>query len=134
LLLSLLLIVTLPVHLIGLIGNYIPYKLCDVMTKNVKDPQFLSTYRFVLAMGLFFINYLIIFIVSLVFTDLVWFKYFTLLSIPVFGLLSFSWWISFLKLRGKFKFWSLKIKKHEGLNTLKKLRKEIFANLETILK
>ncbi|WP_317898764.1 1-acyl-sn-glycerol-3-phosphate acyltransferase [Aurantibacillus circumpalustris] len=71
---SLLLILFFPIHLIGLIGNYLPFTLTHKLTvKNIKNVEFYSSIAIGIGMFVFWINYIVIFIGIYIFSPTVFY-------------------------------------------------------------
>jgi 1-acyl-sn-glycerol-3-phosphate acyltransferase len=106
---ALLAILFMPLYLYGGILNYLPYKVPVWATKKVKDPQFLSSFRVVLALLLFPIYYIIIIIVGLFVLEPWWLQIAVPVSLPFAGLFAFHYYIEakkmFARLRFNLKTW-----------------------------
>jgi 1-acyl-sn-glycerol-3-phosphate acyltransferase len=122
-----------PVHLYGMILNYLPYRLPVYMTRKIKDRHFISSIRFVLGMLFFFAWYLIIPIASFFIFDNLFLNLAFILSLPVTGIFSFYYYRHLLKLRGKLRWIRLKIKNRKAYDELLRLRKDIITQIEKIL-
>lgn len=106
---SLLLILLSPVYLYGGIVNYLPYKIPVLVTKKIKDTQFISSIRHVVGMVLFPIYYIIIGVISLFIDVEWWFKLAFFVASPILGLFAFKYYIvakkMFARLRYNIKIW-----------------------------
>lgn len=119
----------LPVHLYGMILNYLPYGLPVYLARNIKDPHFISSVRFVLGMLFFFFWYLILIILSFIIFDPVWLSLGFIISLPVTGLFAFYFYRNLLKMRGEFRALRLKIKDREAFDALAADRKELIGKI-----
>jgi 1-acyl-sn-glycerol-3-phosphate acyltransferase len=128
---SLLLLLLFPIHIIGMTANYIPYKLPSLFLKKIKDPQFVSSFAFVLGVILFYLYYLLIVLpLVLIFVTDWWFKLIMLAGLPVAGLFAIEYYFSFRKLKSKWKFLIKSLKKDPFLQQIKNLRSEIIHQVE----
>lgn len=102
---SLLGLLILPVYFFGLIHNYLPYAFTSGRVKNIKDLQFHSSVKFVVAMVVFPLWYMII-AGLLCFTPLPAIsKLIYLLMIPTTGLCAFGLHPWYKKLKSKYRLW-----------------------------
>ncbi|MFO7827016.1 MAG: 1-acyl-sn-glycerol-3-phosphate acyltransferase [Bacteroidales bacterium] len=129
---SLLATVLFPLFLVGAILNYLPYKIPVWATKKVKDPQFISSFRNVIALIVFPVYYIILAVVGiLVFTPW-WMILIILLTIPFAGLFAFHYFIEAKKLfamfRYNFKTWF----KSKDLMELKLLYHQIIEKMDEV--
>ena len=124
----------LPVFMYGAITNYFPYWLTAKLSKKLKDPQFHSTFKFVIGMILFPLYYLILLIPVWIFTDPGWIKWAFLAGLPVTGLFAHIYFIWFKKLRSLWKYQLLTSRKNEQLESLKNLRKNIIITVDELIR
>lgn len=92
-----------PVYLYGFMTNIIQFQLPVLFSRGVKDPQFLSSFRFVLGMIIFTLMYLIYLILLLIFVPNWLLAIAISLTIPLFGILSFKYYKWFKKTSAKFR-------------------------------
>ncbi|HRW63193.1 MAG TPA: hypothetical protein P5132_06875, partial [Bacteroidales bacterium] len=112
-------IIFLPLYIYGSIVNYLPYKLPVILTKKVKDPQFISSFRDVIGMLLFPIYYIILGIISH-FIDVEWYyKLAFFVFSPITGLFAFQYYIAVKKLFAKIRYTIKKWFKNKDLQELK---------------
>lgn len=124
-------ILLLPVFLFGWVNNYLPYWFAGSRTKNIKDPQFHSSFKYVVGMIAFPLWYLVIAGV-LFFTPLSWWQgLLYLLLVPLTGLAAFHYFIGMKKLKARWTFY-LRKKSHEMLD-LTKLRQSIVSHTHLIM-
>jgi len=124
----------LPVFLYGTITNYFPYWFTANISKKLKDPQFHSTFKFVIGMVLFPIYYLILFIPVWILTDPGWIKWAFLASLPLTGLFAHIYFIWFKKLRSLWKYQFLTLRKDKQLESLKILRNNIILIVDELIR
>jgi 1-acyl-sn-glycerol-3-phosphate acyltransferase len=131
---SLITLLLLPVHLYGMILNYLPYGLPIYLARKIKDRHFLSSIRFVAGMLLFFIWYPLLIIASFFIFDNILLNFVFIISLPITGIFSFYYYIHLLKLRGKFRWMMLRIRNKTAYDELITGRKGIIRKIEEILK
>jgi 1-acyl-sn-glycerol-3-phosphate acyltransferase len=126
---SLMKLVLLPVYLYGIITNILPFQIPVWATKEVKDKQFLSSIRFVVAMLVFPIMYAVFYIVFSRFVDSAWWRISFLLSLPLSGYIAFIYsnWVK--RTWARFRY-SLTNKKH--MQSVYQLRNSIREDLDKI--
>lgn len=92
-----------PIHVYGVINNYIPYRIPTWFAENkMKDPQFQSSMKMAMGVLLFFVFWLIQTLLVALFTDgIVWYY---LLSLPVSAWISYHYWIRTLKVQGMIRY------------------------------
>lgn len=129
---SILMVLLSPVYIYGIILNYIPYKIPVLLTKKIKDTQFISSVRDVAGLVLFPFYYLILIIIGLFVLDIWWLKIAIPVSFPITGLFAFHYYIEvkkmFARIRYNFKSW----RKNKDLLELKDCYTYICAKLDDI--
>ena len=101
---SILLSLLSPLHLIGLVSNYIPYKIpVWFVNSKVKDVHFHSSIKLVLGVVCFGLYWgILTLLILLLFGWKIGLAY--LASLPVFALLNWRYWLSLIKTNGRIKF------------------------------
>jgi len=127
------LLILLPVHLLGVINNYLPYKIPTILIKNIKDHQFHSSFKHVMAMVFFPVYYIILMVPALVFLWTWWLKLAYIITLPLTGLFAFKYYIRFKKLSARFRYSRLNSKKSSKIHDLKILRKDIISSMDRIV-
>lgn len=127
------LLILLPFYILGLVNNYIPYKIPDIYTKKIKDPQFHSSFKLVMVMIFFPVYYIILVVIGLIFINPLWLKLAYFVTIPLTGLFAFKYYIRLKKLWAKFRYSRLVKKKNNHIQKLKKLRKDIIDKMNNIV-
>jgi 1-acyl-sn-glycerol-3-phosphate acyltransferase len=122
------------VFLYGALSNYFPYWFTAKISKKLKDPQFHSTFKFVIGLILFPLYYLILFIPVWILTDPGWIKWAFLASLPVTGYFAHTYFIWFKKLRSLWKYQFLTSRKDEQLGSLKDMRKNIIGMVDNLIR
>ena len=87
----------LPVFVAGFVPNILPFALPMRLSRGIKDPQFLSSVRFVIAVVLFFLCHLIYLIPLLIFLPKWWMAFVVLIVLPYLGSLAFRYYVWFRK-------------------------------------
>lgn len=90
-------IVLSPIFFVGYLLNILPFHLPVYFSRNVKDPQFLSSYRYVISIITFTVFYLIYLIIMLIAMPKVWMAFVASVSIPFIGMLAFRYYVWFRK-------------------------------------
>jgi len=116
------------------VTNYFPYWLPAKISKKLKDPQFHSSFKYVIGLILFPLYYLILFIPVWILTDPGWIKWAFLASLPVTGFFAHTYFIWFKKLRSLWKYQFLTGRKDEQLDSLKNLRKHIIRTVDGLIR
>ena len=100
------LIIFAPIHLYGMVNNYLPYHIPRWFAETkMKDPQFQSSMKMALGVVLFTLFWLVQSLLVALFTDgYVWYY---LLSLPITAWISYHYWIRLLKTKGMLKYNSL---------------------------
>jgi hypothetical protein len=129
---SLLLIIFSPVFLFGWLSNYIPYTLPKKMTKTVKDPQFVNSFKFGLALFVFLIYYSIIGILVAVFTEASWIPWAVMEGMLLSGYIAINYAFSYKKLHAVIRFRLLLGRGDKQILRLIALHEEIIATMNKI--
>jgi 1-acyl-sn-glycerol-3-phosphate acyltransferase len=120
----------LPVHLAGMIFNYLPYKLPVIFTKKVKDKQFLSSLHYGLGLVFFFFWYLIAGIVLGLTTGNPIITISVLIFLAAAGIFSFYHYIRLKLLIGRFRLLMLKNTGYEEYHHITAAREAILQLLK----
>lgn len=128
---SLLLLLLVPVFIAGWTGNIIPYFLSSKMVRKVKDPQFLNSFRFAMALIIFLFYYLLVIIITGIFTGPAWIPWLTGMVLAVSGFASLR--ITFLakRLYASLRF-RMERKKSKSIQSLEALFEEITGIMNRI--
>lgn len=96
-----------PIHLYGIINNYIPYKIpVWFVESKIKDITFHGSFKMAFGVLFFKIFWLLqTVVVAFLTDDYIWILY--LVSLPLSAIFSWNYWKLFLKTRGKFRYNSL---------------------------
>jgi hypothetical protein len=123
----------LPLFVYGAILNYFPYWFTAKVSRKLKDPQFHSTFKYVIGLILFPVYYLILFVPIWILADPGWIKWVFLASLPVTGFFAHVYFIWFKKLRSMWKYQFLTARKDAPLESLKNLRKKIIGRVDDLM-
>ncbi len=130
----LILISTLPVYFIGLIGNYIPYKLTYIITtKKVKLVEFKASFNMGIGATLFLFYYPIQFFIIKAFVPHVWWALLVIFLFIISGFLSMHLSPFRKKTWGIYRMLQLKSKHHKVFEYLTKERKDIIESFEALM-
>jgi 1-acyl-sn-glycerol-3-phosphate acyltransferase len=122
-----------PLFLYGLINNWLPFWTPTIPVKNIKDRQFHSSVKFVLAMILFPVFYGIQTLLVAIFTGPTWIAIAYLLSLPLFGYFSFFWHIWHKRWRAGLKYRKMKKSRDPKILELENLYHEIMNEMDGIV-
>jgi 1-acyl-sn-glycerol-3-phosphate acyltransferase len=120
-----------PVFIVGWVSNYLPFWFTGSRVKNIKDPQFHSSFKYVIGMIAFPVWYLVIAGVLFFIPLSVWIKLIYFLLLPVTGLFAFTYYINVKKFWAKF-IYTCNNREPE-IGSLKELRKRIISRMSDIL-
>jgi len=129
---SLLALVGIPFWILGLLFNYLPYKLSSFASRKVKDPQFVSSVQFVAGLVLYPLYHIIMAVLLVFFIPCIWGKIIMPLLIIPLGIFAWEYSVSIKKLGARFRFWWNKKGKKQELFEAIELRKDIFERMEGI--
>lgn len=127
---SFLMIFGLPLHIFGVINNYIPYKIADAIGSKIKDPQFRSSFKFAIAVIAFPLFYILLLFALLLVDQPSWFKHAYLATCSVTGFFAINYWIWTKKLVAMWNFTLRKSFKNDKLNVITQLRNDIINIIE----
>lgn len=130
---TLLLALLSPLYFLGLVNNLIPYKITKRVVKNIKDPQFHSSLKFVSGMVIFPVYFIILSVLPAVIIPGSLFSWLYIISIPLSGIFAYNFYIWTKKMRGKFRFLKYMRKSKGSRNNLAEQRKEIIALTDNLI-
>jgi hypothetical protein len=129
---SLLLVVASPIFVAGWIANIIPYAIPRKMIKNIKDPQFVSSFRYALALMVFFIYYIIAGTLAGIVADPWWISLPIMAGMLVSGYIALIYSFSFKKLYAAIRFRVLKSRGDDRIKRIMELHAEIITVMNNI--
>jgi 1-acyl-sn-glycerol-3-phosphate acyltransferase len=97
------LFVTLPVFVVGVLLNFIIFKVSELQSLKTKDPGFISTTRYGFLIGLGLIMAPVYLIVALILIKPWWLAITAFLLVPVLGILAWNWSLLFKRTVGGFR-------------------------------
>lgn len=122
-----------PVYLYGFITNIIQFQLPVFLSRKVKDPIFLRSFRYILGVVIFTLIMLIYLIpLFILFSPLIAIA--LALSVPVSGVLAFKYYVWFKKTSAKFRNNRLRRKQNADWLAMRKNWNDIMEYLDTKLK
>ncbi|MEE4196401.1 MAG: 1-acyl-sn-glycerol-3-phosphate acyltransferase [Bacteroidales bacterium] len=121
-----------PVYLYGGILNYLPYKIPVWATKKIKDPQFVSSFRNVVALLLFPTYYIILAIPGTQIFNPSWITLVFILTLPFTGLFAFHYFIEIKKLYAKIRYKFMQWFKNRELREIKQSYDQIINRMDRI--
>jgi len=125
--------VLLPIHLYGMILNYFPYRMPVYLSRNIKDPHFISSVRFVYGMIFFFFWYILLIILSFIIFKPVLLSLAFIISLPLSGLFTFYYYRNLMKLRAEIRWTRIRIRNQELYQELMGKRKSIIDEIEKLI-
>lgn len=123
------LIAFLPVFLGGMISNILPYLITSNSTKNVKDPQFVSSFKFGVALVLFLIYYIIAGVIIGIFTEPFWIPWLYMLVMLLSGYIALQYTFLTKKVIASIRFGMMKRRNDKYLKGLVDLHSEICTEM-----
>jgi 1-acyl-sn-glycerol-3-phosphate acyltransferase len=106
--------------------NIVPYMICDFYSKRIKDPQFVSSFKFAIGLFLFPVWYLLIMMMPIPLIT----KGLILLTMPLLGVLSFDFFISLKKIYAQYRYFKMMKENNRNLEVLRKMRNELLKKLD----
>ncbi|MBK9355930.1 MAG: 1-acyl-sn-glycerol-3-phosphate acyltransferase [Bacteroidales bacterium] len=125
-------VLLLPVHLYGLIANYLPYKIPVRISAKMKDSQFISSVNFGLSFFLFPVWYLILLALLQIIQIPYYIDLLILLSWPVSGLFTFYHYLHYRRLTGRIRLWWLRHRQPEQYKSMVELREKLAGSINLI--
>ncbi|MCG8412060.1 MAG: 1-acyl-sn-glycerol-3-phosphate acyltransferase [Bacteroidales bacterium] len=123
-----------PIYICGAILNYLPYKVPVLLTKKIKDPQFVSSVRNVIALIVFLVYYFILFIVGAFVLDPWWMKLLFFIATPFAGLFAFHYFIHMKKIFAQLRYKIKTMFKNKELIELKECYQFVCKTMDSVTK
>lgn len=127
------LLLSLPIFLYGYINNWLPFTIPVRKTKNIKDVQFHSSFKFVLAMIFFPVFYAIQTILVGILTGPAWIPWAYLLSLPATGYFALFWSIWYKRWKAGLKYRKMKKSRDNKILELERNYHEIQKMMDGIV-
>jgi 1-acyl-sn-glycerol-3-phosphate acyltransferase len=126
---SIIAIILLPVFIFGFMHNYPLYWFAESRVKRIKDPQFHSSFKFVIGMLGLPAWYGILILILIFIPVSGWIKLIYMLLVPVTGLFSFEYFIRGKKLLSKIRYCIGRVKGSTEITNLRSLRNMILVRM-----
>ena len=127
------LIIGLPVFVIGFVTNILPYQMpVQIAMSKIKDTQFHSTFKFVLAMIFFPLMYLLWMIPGFILMESGWARLAFFLSLPLTGMAAWFYYIHFKKTRSRFRLFRMSLAGNPAIKKMTGLRTTIIERMDPI--
>ncbi len=130
---TLLMLLGLPFWVLGMLFNYLPYKLSAFSSRKIKDPQFVSSVQFVAGLVLFPVYHCIMIVLLVLFVPCIWGKFIMPVLILPLGWFAFTWYLSVKKLCARYRFWNGTRRQNPGILKTIELRQTIFTAMDKIM-
>lgn len=131
---TLLTLILLPLHIVGMITFYLPYKVPVVIAQKAKDPIFRGSIRFGIALLLFPLYFLLLVSAILIFKPFGGFEVLAIVLLPFIGYFTFYNYKHMIKLMGKIQLFRIRMHNPQEFNLLTKMRNEIIQTIDNITK
>jgi 1-acyl-sn-glycerol-3-phosphate acyltransferase len=129
---SFLLLLSAPFAAYGWLHNILPFLIPVWSTKKVKDPQFISSFRIVVAMIAFHAWYLLLFLLFCLLTPFpAAIKLGYLASLPISGYIAYCHYIATKKNDSKWRYLFKKRTKDQDLTEARKIYQEVLTKMDT---
>lgn len=126
-------ILLLPVHIYGVLLNYIPYKIPIWQASKIKDPNFRTSVQFGFSVILLPVYYLILIALFCLFTHEIVIKLAFGLTLPITGLFAFYNFRHMETLWARFRLFSFKLTKARLYTDLQNERKQVIDLIKTTI-
>ncbi len=126
------LVLLFPLFVLGLINNYIPYKVPSFTIKNIKDAQFHSSVKYGAGLIIVLLYYLLLMILAIIFIRPLWLMPVYILTIPFTGHFAFRYAVRWKKLLGRFRYAILVKRGNRKILDLQKIRNDITGIMDEI--
>jgi hypothetical protein len=100
----LLMIISFPAYLLGLINNYVPYTIPSWYVRKIKDKQFHSSMKYVMGIIVFPLYYALISVLAALIIPGAFFSWLYIIFIPISGIFAYHYYIWIKKSGAKFRF------------------------------
>ena len=126
-------VLVLPIHVSGMILNWLPYKIPVLFSAKIKDPQFVSSVNYGLSLFVYLFWYLILLIVALLLPCSMAVTLPLIVASPFAGLFAFYNYLFYKKLLARSRQYLLKRFRPEQFRKLTSLRNSLTARIVTVL-
>jgi 1-acyl-sn-glycerol-3-phosphate acyltransferase len=125
-------IVGFPLWILGVLFNYLPYKLSTLASRRVKDPQFISSVQFVAGLVLFPLTHFILAVLMVIFIPCIWGKIIMPFLLIPLGVFSWMYVLFNKNLGALFRAWFGRKSENPEILQAINLRKDIFEKMGKI--
>jgi 1-acyl-sn-glycerol-3-phosphate acyltransferase len=122
-----------PLFVVGAVENYLPYWFTASRVTGIKDPQFHSSFKYVIGMIAFPVWYVVWIGILCFLTFPVWAKALDIVTLPLLGLFSFHYYIRVKKLTARFRYTCQVIRKNPLILDLQKKRHNILHKTDSVI-
>lgn len=127
-------VLLLPLHIFGIVNNYLAYKVSAlIVEKKVKDSQFRSSFKLGMGLILFPINYIIVYFLMTIFIEIWWMRLIYVLVLPISGVVAFEFMTFHRKIFALLRYNLLVSSGNKEIVSLKKLHDEIIQEVDGIV-
>lgn len=126
-------VLVLPIHVSGMILNWLPYRIPVLLSAKIKDPQFVSSVNYGLSLFVYLLWYLILLIVALLLPFSTAVTLPLIVASPFAGLFAFYNYLFYKKLLAHSRQYLLKRFKPEQFRKLTALRNSLTARIVRVL-
>jgi len=130
---TLLCVLFFPLHLYGMVLNYLPYKIPVWLASRIKDKHFKSSVQFGISLLLFPVYYLILIALFGIFTKGSLLVFLFGLSLPATGLFTFYNYKNMLRIKGKLRLYIIRLTKYEQYNSIYNERVQLINLIKSII-
>jgi 1-acyl-sn-glycerol-3-phosphate acyltransferase len=132
---AVLLILALPIFIYGFIANFLPFYVpVRIAMTKIKDTQFHSTFKFVLAMVFFPVMYFLWMIPGFILIENGWARLAFVVSLPLAGMAAWFYYVHLKKTRSRFRLFRMSLAGNPAIKKLTSLRKTIIELMDQITK
>lgn len=128
-----LLLITLPLFIWGFINNIIPVGGAYLLSKKIKDVQFISSIRFVVGMFLFPIAYIIQVVLFWIISGNGLYALYYLVSLAIGAVIAYNWRRYFLDLVMDFKLFKVRMINPVLVSKLKEINSSIYSRVKGLV-
>lgn len=125
-------LVTLPIVILGNINNWPHYYIPPLLGKKIKDPQFVSTAKWGMGVGIIMVYYPLLTILAIIFIPWWWGKIFYIILLPLSGLYAFYYRNFLVKSWARIRFWHKKFNGNQALKNCEDYHKTIIDKFKML--
>lgn len=126
-------LLTFPFFFYGFLNNILPWGITTWAGSKIKDPQFKSSFKFVVSLATFILFYLIQSVIFSLFCSQPLISLAYILCLPISAAIAWWWYSGIRYLRLQWKYWFLKKKKATGFREMLQQHQEIIEKTKEII-